>query len=421
MNSQANSQELSPKIALVYDRVNTAYGGAEKVLLALQKAFPQAPLYTSVYHKKRAFWAKNFDVRTSFLQKFSFAKKYHRCCVAFMPLAFESLDLSNFDVVISITSAEAKGVITNSKQLHICYLLTPTRYLYSHRQQYLDSKKIFKIKTIRFLAKKILDYLNTWDQVASSKPDLIIPISNLIAKRCKKYYRRQAEKLIYPPVGINKKDLISNSAKNKKKQAQALKKLLSARLKSKLNITNFQYFLVLSRLVPYKKIDLAIKACLELKKNLIIVGDGPEKNNLEKIVKQYQESGNVQHGAKIIFLGHTKQKDIALLFQYCQALLMPGIEDFGITALEANAYGKPVIINQESGAAELILNKKHGLHLKKETSQELISCLKNIEKYSFNTKELKKNAAKYGTTIFIRRFRKFVKLAWQKKNKNKGE
>src|SRR5258708_2622600 len=172
-------KSTSPKVALVYDRVNTHYGGAENVLLALHQIYPSAPLYTSVYNPQTATWAKVFDVRTSFLQKFPFAKKFHRLYVALMPLAFESFDLSEFDIVISISSAEAKGVLTKPNQLHVCYLLTPTRYLWSHAEEY---QKDWLTGPIRAL---IFNYLRWWDQSAALRPDIFIPISQLVAERCR--------------------------------------------------------------------------------------------------------------------------------------------------------------------------------------------------------------------------------------------
>ena len=193
---------MSPRIALVYDRVNTPYGGAEKVLLALHQAFPQAPLFTSVFHP-RAVWAKIFKIKTSFLQKVPFANQLHRFFVPLMPLAFESLDLSMYDIIISVTSAEAKGIITRPNQLHVCYMLTPTRYLYSHRAHYEQTHWPFKIPLLNFFSRKLFDYLTWWDQVAAQRPDVIIPISGLVKKRIEKYYQRAVSDVIYPPVDLN--------------------------------------------------------------------------------------------------------------------------------------------------------------------------------------------------------------------------
>jgi len=376
------------KIALIYDRVNTPYGGAEKVLLALHQIFPNAPLYTSVYDPNKAKWAQVFKIIPSFLQKIPFAKNNHRLLVALMPLAFESFNLKDYDIVISITSAEAKGVITNPKQLHICYLLTPTRYLYSHKQEYLNSKKMLNIWPISLLSKKIFNYLKWWDQIAANRPDVIIPISKLVQQRCQNYYHRDTEAVIYPPVKIEN---ILNSQ------------------------PNLKYYLVVSRLVSYKQIDLAIQACLKLGRNLLIVGDGPEKLKLMKLVDKHKNKLKNQ-GKYIIFLGHQSKERVAKLYNNCIALLMPGEEDFGITALEANAHGKPVLINMKSGAAQLIENKKHGLHLGKNNVTELTKKMQRLEKIQFDINILRQNAHKYGTSNFMRKFVNQVNQLWQKYN-----
>ncbi|MEA2056669.1 MAG: hypothetical protein U9O78_03095, partial [Patescibacteria group bacterium] len=165
------------RTALVYDRVNTRYGGAEQILTAFFELFPQADLYTSVFDQEQAKWVKPHRVKPSFLQKLPLAKSRHRAFLPLMPFAFENLNLSDYDLVISVTSAEAKGVITKPEQLHLCYLLSPPRYLYSHRQRYLQSRLILKIPPFAFVAKKILDYLTWWDQVAIYRPDVVIPLS----------------------------------------------------------------------------------------------------------------------------------------------------------------------------------------------------------------------------------------------------
>jgi len=169
------------KIALVYDRVSKI-GGAERVLEVLHEIWPKAPLYTAVYNPKTAPWAKKFKVVPSFLNCFPFAKTKHEAYPWLTPLVFESFDLTNFDIVISVTSAEAKGIITRPETLHICYCLTPTRYLWSGYKDY------FRNKTFRFLTKPIVGYLRYWDKIAAQRPDIYLAISKNVATRIKKYY-----------------------------------------------------------------------------------------------------------------------------------------------------------------------------------------------------------------------------------------
>src|ERR1035437_3756793 len=178
------------KVALVYDRVNK-WGGAERVLLALHKIFPEAPLFTSVYNAESAAWAKVFDVRTSFLQNFPKAKTAHELYAVLMPLAFESFNFDNFDLVISVTSEAAKGIITKPSTLHICYCLTPTRYLWSGYNDY------FKSSIFKLISKPLVSYLRFWDKIAAKRPDEYIAISIEVKNRIKKYYKRDSE-VVYP-------------------------------------------------------------------------------------------------------------------------------------------------------------------------------------------------------------------------------
>ena len=223
------------RVALVYDRINK-FGGAERLLMALHEIWPEAPLFTSVYDSNGADWAKGWDLKTSFLQSIPFAKKWHEGFGWMMPLAFESFDFSDFDVIISVTSEAAKGIITNPRQLHICYLLTPTRYLWSHANDYLSEVP----KLLRPLARIVQAKLRIWDYISAQRPDYFIAISEHIRKRCWKYYRRESE-VVYPmlPLVLKRSHLSVPQGKT---------------------LSDKEYFLVVSRLVPYKRIDLEIKS-----------------------------------------------------------------------------------------------------------------------------------------------------------------
>jgi len=359
-----------PKVALVYDRVNTRYGGAEQVLLAIKSIFPEAPLFTSVYDPSQAKWSSEFEIKPSFLQSWPGASRNHRWLAPLMPLAFESLDLSEFEIVISITSAEAKGVITKPHQLHICYLLTPTRYLYSHRHQYLESVPFSKV------IKPFLNHLTRWDQVAITRPDVVIPISELVKERIKKYYHLSTEEVIYPPVE------------------------LPTQIYPAPDLPFSKYFLSLSRLVDYKRIDLSIRACLKLGKNLVVAGDGPSMPRLKKMA---------QNSNQILFLGEVSSRAHHQLLAHSQALLMPGQEDFGITALESNAHGRPVIIHQKSGAAEII----SGIKIKNEFLSSLSEAIIDLDKHNFSSNKLSKYMKKYDKTVFVEKFKKIVDEKWR--------
>lgn len=382
---------MTSKIAIVYDRVNTIYGGAEQVLLALQKLYPQAVLFTSVYDKKKAKWAKNFLVKTSFLQKIPLAKNLHRYLAFLMPLAFESLDLSAFDIVISVTSAEAKGVITRRDQLHFCYLLTPPRYLYHYKTEYLKKNRYLNLPLIKNLAHFLLNYLEKWDQIAMLRPDVVVPIAEVVKKRAQKFYTNlKLNPVIYPPIDSSLKKIKENKEEN-------------------------DYYLLVSRLVPYKNVDSAILACKTLDKKLIIVGEGPEEKSLKKIAN-----------SSIKFKKNLNKLELAKLYQNCRAVLSPGLDDFGIAALEGNLFGKPVIINHLAGASELIKNQIHGLHLeyklgdsKEIIASNLIKSILKLEKIKFDWQSLCQNALEYDTNSFVQSFDQALQKAYKAKIEGK--
>lgn len=364
------------KIALVYDRVNTPYGGAEKLLLALHEIFPQAPLYTSVYEPKLTPWAKVFEIRPSFLNKINWLKNKHQLIAFLMPLAFESFNFSEFDVVISVSSAEAKGIITKPETLHFCYLLTPPRYLYSHRDFFMRQSLIFNLPIIGWLAKKLLDYLTTWDQIAIHRPDVIVPISNLVKKRTKDYYNLTSQAPIYPSLA----ELSPSTSTQPKTNPDAP-------------------LLIVSRLVPYKNLDLAIPACQELDQPLQIVGQGEAEDYLKSLVTK-------PHLIK--FLSNVSPTKLNQMYDDCLAVLMPGEEDFGIVALEALSHHKPVLINANSGASELIEDKKSGLLLKRLDLEGLKSSILEVKKYDFDPAIMSRCLRQHNTQAFKKQFKQAV-------------
>ncbi len=370
-------------IAFVYDRVNTRYGGAEKVLQALLELFPQAPLYTSVYDKGQVNWIQENRVVPSFVQHIPFAKNHHREFVWLMPYAFETFDFSNFDIIISITSAEAKGIITSSEQLHICYLLTPTRYLWSHKKQY-------EAGMLSPLKKYIFSNLREWDYIAAQRPDHIIPISRIVQQRCEKYYKRKTEKVLYPLVETPSLQSIPT-----------FKQLISQLDLKDLTLEENNFFLVVSRLVSYKNIDVIIEAFSQpqLKhERLVIVGDGPEKSTLQKRIEQQKLK------ERIVICSHISEEALSGLYQYCKAVFLPSREDFGIVALEANSFGKPVILHAQSGAAEVIPHGKCGIHFETKTIDDIMAAIQHFIEIQWNEKILIHNAQKYTKERFQKIF-----------------
>ncbi len=371
-----DGEHLHPKVALVYDRVNTPYGGAEHVLVALHQLYPEAPLFTSVYDSNRAKWAAPFTVISSFLQRVPLFRRFHRPLVFLMPLAFETLRLQAFDIVISISSAEAKGVLTSPDQLHICYLLTPTRYLWSHQSEYEQDL------LTGWIRKPVFKYLKWWDQVAAFRPDVIVPISKLVQERTEQFYHRQTLPVIYPPVSLPEK----------------------SQKTPELNLES-PYFLIVSRLVSYKRIDIAIKACLRLHKRLVIIGEGPDKGRLQEM--------SLNQTDVITFLSAVQPDQITAYYQHCQAFLAPAEEDFGIATIEALQAGKPAIVYFKSGAAELIKNKKTGIYLMEQTVDSLELAISELADIEWNEKEIQMSVAGQSAVQFQSQFKNMVTQQWR--------
>ena len=347
------------KVALVYDRLNK-WGGAERILLTLHKLFPQAPLYTSVYDRKKAPWADVFDVKTSFLQNFPLAT-HHELYAVLMPLAFESFNFDEFDLAISVTSEAAKGIITKPQTKHICYCLTPTRYLWSGYDEY------FRNPLLKIISKPVVLCLKFWDKIAASRPDTFIAISKEVQRRINKYYDKKST-VIYPSVEVQ----------NYKG-------------------TGGNYFLIVSRLVSYKKIDLAIEAFNELKLPLKIIGTGTEMNRLKAMA-----------GPTIEFLNYLTDKELVEYYSGCRALIFPGFEDFGLTILEAQSFGKPVIAFRNGGALETVIEGKTGLFFNKQNVESLVKAIKQFDNFKIDPKVCVEQARKFGFEHFKKDFMKRI-------------
>lgn len=376
--------ENNPRIALVYDRVNTRFGGAEYVLETLHKIFPTAPLYTSVYSQKSAIWANGWNIKSSFLQRLPFAQQHHRAYLPLMPIAFESLDFSAYDIVISISSAEAKGIITPASTLHINYLLTPTRYLWSHHLDYQHG--LFSLIKSLFFSR-----LRTWDFLAAQRPDVIIPISELVKQRAEKYYQRRIEEVIYPP--FRKFKVLSSKFQNETPQPSP--------------INHPPYFLVVSRLVDYKKVDLAIETCARLQKKLIIIGDGPEKKRLNDLISSLNANELVQ------IISGASFAEITEYYLKANALLLLAEEDFGLVALESQSLRTPVIVYKNSGAAEVVIHNQTGVHVESQTTEAVAKAISTLETMQFDQTLIEQQAERYNTDQFTETFTAKIRELWK--------
>jgi len=362
------------KIAIIHDFL-TYFGGAERVLMSLHKLYPEAPIYTLLYdQKKMKQYFPEAKIRTSFLNRLpKFIRKRKKYLLPFMPTAAETFDLRDFDVVISSSSSFVKGIITKPKAIHICYCHTPTRFLWDWHYNYLEENKIKGIKKIFILP--MLHYLRMWDKSASERADYFIANSEHTAKRIKKFYGRDSE-VIYPPCAT--KSPLPPLRKGEQRN---------------------DYFLIVSRLSPYKKIDIAIEAFNKLELPLVIIGEGSDKNKLVKIANK-----NVK------FLGFQTEEKLAQYYENCYAFIFPGEDDFGITPIEAMSFGKPVLAYKKGGVLETVIENETGEFFDDPIPEILADGVRRLKNnYSnYNAEKIKKQAEKFSEERFKEKIKKVV-------------
>ncbi len=357
------------RIAIVADWL-TDRGGAERVVLELAEMFPQADIVTTVYKEESFPELANRNVITSYLQKWPLKFK-HQLFVWARPQAVESLNLDNYDLVISSSSAEAKGVITKPETLHICYCHTPTRYFWSHYHAYLNQSEFGILdKVIKFFVPLLIHNLRIWDSVAAQRADVLAANSINTQQRIKKYYKRDSA-VIYPPVDVKR---------------------------FKLSTQDDGYYIVLGRQIAYKRTDLVVEAFNQTGKKLIVIGSGPELTRLE----------NLAISKNIKFLGRISDEETTRYLENCTALIFPQEEDFGIVPLEAMACGKPVIAFNKGGARETVIHGSTGLLFNEQTPESLIVALQQFETMSFDPILCRQQAEKFSSDIFKTNFLNFI-------------
>jgi len=380
---------LDKKIAIVYDWLDK-WGGVERVLLTFYEMFPEATFFTSYFDPKKAGWAKDLKIKTSFIQYLPKIIRENRIAsFPFYPYAFESFNFNDYELVISVTSSFAKSIITQPKTKHICYLLTPTRFLWSHQKDYFK-ENIFN--------KNYLEYLKQWDLAAAQRPDKIFSISETAKNRCKKYYHRDSE-VIYPPFDTE----YWRSLSSRPKWRDLIKKIprLASLARNDRGVRK-KYFLIVSRLEPYKKIDLAINVFNKLNDNLVIVGEGSEENNLRRI-----------SGGNITFFKKITDEELGYLYSNAQALIMPQEEDFGYISLEAQFFGCPAISYKKGGALETVIEGKTGIFFDKQSENSLRKAVERFAKIKYNLrtntrKHGEENVKRFSKETFINNFRNVI-------------
>lgn len=355
------------KVALVHELL-TMRGGAEKVLRILAKMFPDAPIYTLLYdEKKLGDWFPKERVRTSNLQNNIRGLNHHLYLKKF-PAAVEAWDFREFDLVISSSSAFVHGILTNGAPKHICYVHSPARYLWDRTHDVLNraGTGIFGPLRRRYLS-KAFHHLRIWDSEAADRPDLLFAASNTVERRIEAYWRRESE-VLYPP--IDDEWLSLGKAKNSAARSSDAP------------------YLVISTLVPYKRIELAIEACNMLKKKLIVIGDGPAKKELERLA-----------GPTIEFRGYLDAHLVADAYANARAVIFPGDEDFGLVPLESLSCGTPVIAYRGGGALET-LTEEIAEFFDEPTAESLTKAIDRFEKRTFDPARCYVQAARFSRVQF---------------------
>ena len=365
------------RVAVVHDWL-TAYAGSEKVLEQILLLFPQAELFTLVDHLpvKDRFFLGGRTVHTSFLQKIPLSAKLFRKLLWLFPIAIESFDLSSFDLIISSSHAVAKGVITGPDQLHVCYCHSPIRYAWDCQHEYLrQSGHDSGLSGI--YARSALHYLRLWDVRTASGVNHFVANSNFIARRIGKAYGRPA-KVIHPPVAIGKFPLVLQKS---------------------------DYYVTASRLVPYKRVDLIVCAFASMPdRRLVVVGDGPEMRACQKLA-----TPNIQ------LLGYQPDEMLRKIVGNARAFVFAAEEDFGITVVEAQACGTPVLCYGKGGALDSVVDRETGIFFPRQTAESIVDAVRQFEALSvpLNPYRIRAQAEQFSPEHFQTQFLHYVSTRWQ--------
>lgn len=398
--------KVAPSIAIVYDHLTTQYGGAEVVLQALLELYPEAKLYSTVRTLTYNSWLGTRQVHTTFLQLLpTVIRKKHQLQALVAPIAIETLSIPE-EIVISVSAGVAKGVLTRPDQLHICYLLTPTRYLYEPESAVLNSHRMTSIPGLRQLARLSLSYLRKWDMVAATRVDCYFTISKVVTARLQRQYSRTSSAVLYPPYRY---------LEDKTSTTGNLKSFAG---------TNLPRFLFsLGRHVWYKRVDSLVHFSKIKSFPTIIAGSGAVTRDLHSIagsaatIRQddqplldFLQSWSPNQ-TPIAFVGQISDQEASLLFSKALCFIMPGIEDFGLTGLEALSAGCPLIVHKESGVAELLTDQQ-GVFLSSSTYEEIDCAVSSILTRTFSPSLLKKHALRYSEDAFKKKFSTAVEFEW---------
>ncbi len=353
-------------LALIHDWLNQI-GGAEDVLEALVEMFPGAPIFTSIYwREKMPPHYRQWPIHVSLMDRLPLIHQHHQPYLFFYPFAFQSFDLSGFDVILSNKSGFCHGVRKPPGAVHICYCLTPTRYVWGF-EEYASREGLGAAS--RQILRPALQLLRQWDKAAARRVDHFIAISSEVQRRIARFYGRDSV-IIYPPVAIDRFN-VADSVDD--------------------------YFLVLGRLIPYKRVDLAVRACSELGLPLLVAGDGRDRARLERMA-----------GPAVKFLGRVPDTEVPALVARCRAFIFPGLEDFGIAPVQAMAAGRPVIAFAGGGALDTVAENHTGHLFREQTVESLAAVLRQFSASRFDPAAIRAHALKFDRRVFEQKLLDFI-------------
>jgi glycosyltransferase involved in cell wall biosynthesis len=356
------------KVAIVHDWLNQI-GGAESVLEALVEMFPGAPVYTSMYWREAMPPAyRDWDVRTTWMDRLPGIHRHHQPYLLFYPLAFGGLQLHGYDLVVSNKSAFCLGVKVPPETRHICYCLTPTRFVWDF-EAYVDREQVSTLG--RWLVRPFLSWLRRWERAASERVTDFVAISREIRARIQRFYDRDSV-VLHPPVDTGRFSPISTEGDG-------------------------GYFLIVSRLIPYKRIDLAVRAFSELGYPLWVAGDGRDRASLEAMA-----------GPNVRFLGYVPDEDLGQLLARCRAFVFPGLEDFGIAPVQAMAAGRPVIAYAGGGALDYVVEGVTGTFFHEQTPESLASAVRRFDHAALDPAVIRSHVDQFDINVFKGRLQAIV-------------
>ena len=373
MNIMVPSQPR--RIAIVHEWF-TAMRGGEKCVEAMCELYPDATVFALLHNKGSVSETiERMNIRTSFVQHLPLRNSHYRNYLPLFPHAIESFDLSSFDLVISSNHCVAKGVHVRPSALHLCYCYTPMRYIWGLYDQYFSKERAGPLT--RMGMRLVRPYLRKWDVRTSQNPQHFIAISRNVQQRIHQTYGRTSD-IVYPPVETKRFSL---------------------------SHTPGEYYLIVSALVPYKRVDLAIEVFNRLQEKLVIVGDGPELGRLKS-----------KAGQNIEFAGFRPDNDLVDYYRQCKALIFPGEEDFGIVPVEAMACGKPVIAFSKGGALETVIDTNEirtGILFDEQSPESLLAAIERFKRMEFNPDQLRNFSLKFDKEEFKNNFRTYVENRWR--------